>query len=492
MTHSHTGSAEVSGSVIVDGLLQSGVGHTNSSTDGSNVLVGGDTHVISSGVQRSGMFAGWDSDITSGNASAIIAGGAHTSTANYGAIVGGESNSISGNNSVVIGGTNNNAQNTCYIFGGTQHYANGANSTVVGGSDNDISNGTNDAIFGGANNDTFGGGTLQQTIVGGQGNIIQGAGNSRNITTLGGQSNTLRGEVSRGVIIGGFTNKIGQHSGNNGQAEASFIIGGRYNNIGEGSSTAGYNADYSAILNNSGSDIDSGSFQAMFNGANNFISGSQYATIIGSQGSTISGHNNSAVIGGSGLSTSKDNEVVVPDLSVYGETFISSSTLGTGSLIDNLGQQAIVTGSQVQHIVNLSQAEYDALTPDDNTLYVIDGSETLGDTVVSGSLIGEVSALSIASTTASMDCSAGNYFTLTLANGVDTHLDATNIAAGQTINLKLTNNATAAGTISFAPEFEFEGGTAFTATAATNAVDVLTFVSFDGTSLQTVGVKNFS
>jgi hypothetical protein len=63
---------------------------------------------------------------------------------------------------------------------------------------------------------------------------------------------------------------------------------------------------------------------------------------------------------------------------------------------------------------------------------------------------------------------------------------------GQTINVKITNNATAAGTISFAPEFEFAGGTAFTATAATSSVDVMTFISFDGTSLQATGLKNFS
>ena len=39
---------------------------------------------------------------------------------------------------------------------------------------------------------------------------------------------------------------------------------------------------------------------------------------------------------------------------------------------------------------------------------------------------------------------------------------------------------------------KFEGGTPFTATATTNAVDVMTFISFDGTSLQTTGLKNFS
>ena len=176
-----------------------------------------------------------------------------------------------------------------------------------------------------------------------------------------------------------------------------------------------------------------------------------------------------------------------------GSTAISSSALGTGSLIDNLGQEGVGTTTAIEHVVYCTQTEYDGITPNDNTMYVISGSgDIVDDLIVSGSMIGQVSAITPASNTGSLDCSTGNYFTMTLGNAVDTRLEASNLQIGQTINLKLTNNATAAGTISFGPEFEFEGGTAFTATAATSAVDIITLVSFDGTSLQTVGVKNFS
>ena len=71
-------------------------------------------------------------------------------------------------------------------------------------------------------------------------------------------------------------------------------------------------------------------------------------------------------------------------------------------------------------------------------------------------------------------------------------LEIENQTAGQTLQLKITNNATAAGTISFDSQFQFEGGTAFEATAATSAVDILTLTTFDGTSVQCVGAKNFS
>ena len=294
---------------------------------------------------------------------------------------------------------------------------------------------------------------------------------------IGGYGHSNAGSGYGGVIIGGLSNTI-----------ASNYLGGIYSS--RDSTARGYGSVIIAA-NNSQHTNNNVNYSGIYSGRNHSLLNSDYGAILGGDGNTLS-HSRSVVIGGSSLSTTKADEVVVPDLSVYGDTFISSSVLGTGSLIDNLGQQAIVTGSQVQHIVNLSQTEYDALTPDANTLYVIDGAETLGNTVISGSLIGEVGVITPASNTGSLDCSLGNYFTMTLGNAVDTRLETSNLQIGQTINLKLTNNATAAGTISFGPEFEFEGGTAFTATAATNAVDILTFVSFDGTSLQTVGVKNFS
>jgi len=111
---------------------------------------------------------------------------------------------------------------------------------------------------------------------------------------------------------------------------------------------------------------------------------------------------------------------------------------------------------------------------------------------VTGAVKSNITALAIASTTASMDCQDGDMFSLTLANGVDTHLDATNVQAGQTISLKVTNNATGAGTLSFAPDFKFAGGTAPTVTATTSAKDIITFQSFDGTTLDGTAVLNLS
>ena len=91
-----------------------------------------------------------------------------------------------------------------------------------------------------------------------------------------------------------------------------------------------------------------------------------------------------------------------------------------------------------------------------------------------------------------MNCNDATFFTLTLAAGADTHLTATNIKPGATYNLKITNDASTPGTISFGSMFEFENGVPFAATANTSAVDVMSFISWDGTSLQAVGLSNFS
>ena len=170
---------------------------------------------------------------------------------------------------------------------------------------------------------------------------------------------------------------------------------------------------------------------------------------------------------------------------------ITSGSL-SGSLVDNLGQQSIVSGSAVKHIVNLSQAEYDALTPDANTLYAIDGSEVLGNTIISGSLIGDVQTIPVASNTGSLDCSLGNMFILALVGGQDVRLEASNVQQGQVINIRILNDSTA-GTISFDTNvFKFEGGTPFIATATPGVVDILTTTCFEDTSyLFTVGVKDF-
>ncbi len=124
--------------------------------------------------------------------------------------------------------------------------------------------------------------------------------------------------------------------------------------------------------------------------------------------------------------------------------------------------------------------------------YATTGSNTfIGDQVFSGSVQGDVHTITVASSTASIDCSQGNFFTLEQASGVDTHLVATNITGGRTITLRV-NKTNPSATVSIdGTSIKFPSGFNYSITVGDNVQDVVTFVSFDTTSLYAVASKNF-
>jgi len=122
-------------------------------------------------------------------------------------------------------------------------------------------------------------------------------------------------------------------------------------------------------------------------------------------------------------------------------------------------------------------------------------AEITGSLGITGSLSGFVNALTIASNTASLDFSRGNFFTLQLVSGSITHLTATNIKGGQTINLLVktdSGSAAATGSLTFSSTFKFAGGFDYTPTAITASQDLVSFVTFDTTQILASQVKNLS
>jgi len=111
------------------------------------------------------------------------------------------------------------------------------------------------------------------------------------------------------------------------------------------------------------------------------------------------------------------------------------------------------------------------------------------DITFNGSVNGGVTALSIASNTASIDMSAGNFFTLSMPAGGAVHITATNKKAGQTINLQTTQNATAA-TLDWNASFKFESGSQFAASTGSGAIDLMSFVTFDTSNVLGTGINN--
>ena len=131
-----------------------------------------------------------------------------------------------------------------------------------------------------------------------------------------------------------------------------------------------------------------------------------------------------------------------------------------------------------------------------NNIILADGQGNIklrysGSWTYSGSIAGEVRALTITSQTASVDLSTANLFTLTLVSGSTTNINPTNIRSGQSSMIKITQPAGGGGSVSFNSAVKFPSGLAYTASIGSNVVDTISFASFDGTTLQAVAAYNF-
>jgi len=112
----------------------------------------------------------------------------------------------------------------------------------------------------------------------------------------------------------------------------------------------------------------------------------------------------------------------------------------------------------------------------------------IGSSIFSGSVNGVVIPITINSNTASMDCTLGNFFTLQLPNTGSTFLNPTNIRPGETISLRITQG-TNITSVRYPTTIKFPFGSPYGATAVTSSVDILTFVSYDSTTLYGVAVN---
>jgi hypothetical protein len=113
-------------------------------------------------------------------------------------------------------------------------------------------------------------------------------------------------------------------------------------------------------------------------------------------------------------------------------------------------------------------------------------SASLNNASVTGSLLGNVNALSIASNTASMNLATANFFTLTLVTG-STQINPTNLNAGQTVNLIVTT--VSGSSVTFPSSVKQTSGSAYVP-SATASIDVLTFLAPNNTTLLLSAVKN--
>jgi len=148
-----------------------------------------------------------------------------------------------------------------------------------------------------------------------------------------------------------------------------------------------------------------------------------------------------------------------------GDTTITGSLTASGSLHRLIGNTTI-TGS----------------------LNVTSGATISGSIITTGSVQGNVNALTITSNTASLNLNNGNFFTLQLVGGQATHLTPSNIKPGQTISVFV--NTTGSAIMTFPSSIKQMSGSAYTPTIITG-LDVLTFISKDSSNLYMVSAKNF-
>jgi hypothetical protein len=169
----------------------------------------------------------------------------------------------------------------------------------------------------------------------------------------------------------------------------------------------------------------------------------------------------------------------------------NSYTQSTDIRLDNLELETSSIDNRLDNIELTTaslQTEVDSLSSFTGS-YATTGSNTFdGAQIITGSVSGNVVSQSISANTASFDFSLGNFFQLTLP-ATETRFESTNIQSGQTVSIKITNATTSSAAI-FDNTFKFGGQIPYTPTQIVDAIDVITFVSYDNTALLGVSTLN--
>ena len=126
-----------------------------------------------------------------------------------------------------------------------------------------------------------------------------------------------------------------------------------------------------------------------------------------------------------------------------------------------------------------------------NTLVFDNGGTSGGNgRVTTKGTIGEVSAISYASTI-TLDFRTANNFSMTLTGNV-TLANPSNISAGQSGVLFITQDSNGSRTAAFGSYWDFSDGTAPTLSTGADAVDMIAWIARSSTKISAQFVGNFS
>jgi len=375
--------------------------------------------------------------------------------------------------SAIIGGSGHKMQDNTGGYAG----ANPENSIIMGGTNNKIY-GDADGIYliGGNNNQAEAAGNNRSGIIGGQNNVAYAIEDS---VIIGGASNLVRSESDRTISIGGANNTfdffpdnvvIGSYGCYQGTSRNYVVLIGSRN---FSDNMQNYNV-YLGVNGGGGRTFTAGTSDNVITYIDTLeVSGSVSASFFSGDGSGL--YNLPASVSASYATSASYADVAGTATSALTATSASHAL-------------ASDTATSASYALSASYADFAGTA---TTASYYDLSAVTQNAVFSGSVRGEVGALSITSNTASMDCSTGNFFTLTLVDATDTHVVPSNILPGQTINMKVANGVTGTGTISFASSVLQPSGSIYTATTGSDVYDIVTLISFDNANLSLSAVKNF-
>ena len=126
-----------------------------------------------------------------------------------------------------------------------------------------------------------------------------------------------------------------------------------------------------------------------------------------------------------------------------------------------------------------------------NTLVFDNGGSSGGNgRVTTKGTIGEISAVSYASTI-TLDFRTANNFSTTLTGNV-TFANPSNISAGQSGVIFITQDGTGSRTAAFGSYWDFSEGTAPTLSTGANAIDMIVWIARSSTKISAQFTGNFS
>lgn len=112
-----------------------------------------------------------------------------------------------------------------------------------------------------------------------------------------------------------------------------------------------------------------------------------------------------------------------------------------------------------------------------------------GSFEISGRWSGTVDSIPIISSTASIDLMQSSFFQLTLASNATTHLKFLNLKPAQTTNIKIIQ-PTPTGSLTYSSILKFPSGIRYNVSRTGSAVDILSIITFDNTTIYATALKD--